>query len=65
MDEDNEEEIPETPLGNAVDNLMLQWNQLLGHTITTMGHGLPTGDHIKEVAEFSVRQVCLSTCTFG
>ncbi|KAH7730328.1 Protein F28F8.5 b [Aphelenchoides avenae] len=57
LDEDNDEEIPQTPLGNAVDNLLLQWNQLLGHMTTSMGHGLPTGDHIKEVAEYSVRQI--------
>lgn len=49
--------LPETPLGAAVDNLMAQWNQLLAQITNTVGHVPPTTDHIKELAEFSVRQV--------
>ncbi|KAI1723249.1 Coiled-coil domain-containing protein mdt-28 [Ditylenchus destructor] len=56
LSEDSEVRLPETPLGAAMDNLMAQWNQLLGQITSQIGHTVPTSDHIKELAEFSVRQ---------
>uniref|UniRef100_A0A915DH80 Suppressor of white apricot N-terminal domain-containing protein n=1 Tax=Ditylenchus dipsaci TaxID=166011 RepID=A0A915DH80_9BILA len=62
---DKNQPLEDTQLGAAVDNLMVQWNQLLGHIPTAVGHSLivtpsansqPSIDHIKELAEFSVRQ---------
>uniref|UniRef100_A0A915DHS9 Uncharacterized protein n=1 Tax=Ditylenchus dipsaci TaxID=166011 RepID=A0A915DHS9_9BILA len=62
---ENNQPLEDTQLGAAVDNLMVQWNQLLGHIPTAVGHSLivtpssnsqPSVDHIKELAEFSVRQ---------
>ncbi|KAI6192456.1 hypothetical protein M3Y99_01729200 [Aphelenchoides fujianensis] len=44
-------------LGNAVNNVVIQWNQLVSHMIGDVGHTQPAPDHVKELAEYSVRQI--------
>uniref|UniRef100_A0A914ELE3 Uncharacterized protein n=1 Tax=Acrobeloides nanus TaxID=290746 RepID=A0A914ELE3_9BILA len=49
--------IPETPLGIAVDNFGTNWNELLCLINTTVGHTQPSLDHLKEVAECSAKNL--------
>ncbi|CAD5224358.1 unnamed protein product [Bursaphelenchus okinawaensis] len=51
------EVLPKSGLGNAIDNLIVQWNQLLGDFSASVGYAPPSLDHVKEKAEYSVKQV--------
>ncbi|KAI6173659.1 Ubiquitinyl hydrolase 1 [Aphelenchoides besseyi] len=44
-------------LGDAINNVLVQWNQLLSHMVGDVGHTQPASDHVKELAEYSVRQM--------
>uniref|UniRef100_A0A0N5ATY9 Mediator complex subunit 10 n=1 Tax=Syphacia muris TaxID=451379 RepID=A0A0N5ATY9_9BILA len=47
----------DTKLSRAVDNLYVAWNQLLCNLLSKPGFQLPGSDHIKEIAEFSLKQL--------
>jgi len=47
---------PKTQLGDAVEGLITTWNQLVSHIAADVGQVQPTIDHVKESAEYSVRQ---------
>lgn len=44
-------------LGDAVNNVKVHWNQLLSHVLADAGNVQPTHDHVKELAEYSVKQL--------
>ena len=52
-------QVPESSLGNALTNMTEQWNSLLSQVITEVDHTQPIPEHIKETAEFAVKQVSL------
>ncbi|CAD5232313.1 unnamed protein product [Bursaphelenchus xylophilus] len=54
---DSTEPLPESNLGKAVDSFIVQWNQLLGDFSSVVGFTPPSPDHVKEKAEYSVKQV--------
>jgi hypothetical protein len=55
-DPSEENKIPKTHLGDAVEGLITTWNQLVSHIVADVGQVQPTIDHVKESAEYSVRQ---------
>lgn len=48
--------VPKTGLGDAVESLITTWSQLVSHIVADVGSVQPTIDHVKESAEYSVRQ---------
>lgn len=54
--------VPDSKLGQAVRHLYDAWTQLTELLMTRNGYLPPSLEHIKEVAEFSIRQVCNCTC---
>uniref|UniRef100_A0A914HGA8 Uncharacterized protein n=1 Tax=Globodera rostochiensis TaxID=31243 RepID=A0A914HGA8_GLORO len=47
---------PDSALGTALKNMVIQWNSLLSQVVTEVDHPQPILEHIKETAEFSVKQ---------
>ncbi|VDD87044.1 unnamed protein product [Enterobius vermicularis] len=47
----------DTELIRAVDNLYVAWNQLLYNLLAKPGFQPPSPEHIKEVAEFTLKQL--------
>lgn len=37
--------------------MKVHWNQLLSYVVSDVGHVQPTHDHVKELAEYSVKQL--------
>lgn len=46
-----------TTLGDSINNVKVHWNQLLSQVLSDAGNVQPTHDHVKELAEFSVKQL--------
>lgn len=51
--------VPESFLGDALNNMVDQWNGLLSQVITEVDQTQPIPEHIKETAEFAVKGVIL------
>jgi hypothetical protein len=52
--------VPESVLGEALNNMADQWNNLLSQIITEVDQNQPISEHIKETAEFAVKGVVLT-----
>ncbi|VDO42013.1 unnamed protein product [Haemonchus placei] len=62
-----DKELEKTPLGDAIDSLMVRWAQLLSNVSSRSPVPAPsTIDHVKEVVEISMyhfRDSCLDVCS--